>query len=223
MSIDVSAGSWALLHAQLPIELYLSATIWRKWCFDLSVMEARAMVLKSLVRIKPKIIKPEHRYAAAAARGAFALDAAAAARRAFALDRAACPRCGTGSLQPTGDNELRRCDGCGSSVSLDELASRHGEWLNDTAEQRHDHFKRSFWLLAKIAGIALMFAAGASIYAGSSQMIFAAFVLAIPMFAAAFAMRYRAWQAATGRFYEAKAPLGDFMRDELRSLTGGRG
>ncbi|MFS2327867.1 hypothetical protein U2P60_21205 [Brucella sp. H1_1004] len=169
------------------------------------------MVLKSPVRIKPEIIKPEHRYAAAAARGA------------FALDRAACPRCGSGALMPTGDNELRRCDGCGSSVSLDELASRHGEWLHDTAEQRHDHFKRSSRLLVQIAALALTLAAGASIYAGSSQMIFAAFLLAIPMFAGAFAMRYRAWQAATGRFYEAQAPLGDFMRDELRSLTGGRG
>ena len=54
-------------------------------------------------------------------------------------------------------------------------------------------------------------------------MLFAAASL-IPVFGAGiFAMRYRAWQAATGRVYETKAPFGDFMRDELRSLTGGRG
>ena len=54
-------------------------------------------------------------------------------------------------------------------------------------------------------------------------LLFAAASL-IPVFGAGiFAMRYRAWQAATGRVYETKAPFGDFMRDELRSLTGGRG
>mgnify|MGYP001547340924 CR=1 FL=1 len=161
--------------------------------------------------LKPKIIKSEHRYAAAAARGA------------FALDRAACPHCGSGSLHPTADRELRRCDGCGSSVSLDELASHHGEWLSETAAQRQDHFRRSARILMQFAALGLALSAGASLYAGSSQMVFAASLLALPVFAGAFAMRYRAWQAATGRFYEAQAPFGDFMRDELRGLTGGRG
>lgn len=161
--------------------------------------------------IKPKIIKTEHRYAAAAASGA------------FALDRAACPHCGSGSLQPTGDRELRRCDGCRSSVSLDELASHHGKWLNETAAQRQDHFRRSARILMQFAALGLALSAGTSLYAGSSQMVVAASLLALPVFAGAFAMRYRAWQAATGRFYEAQAPFGDFMRDELRGLTGGRG
>lgn len=178
------------------------------------------MVLKSLVRIKPKIIKPEHRYAAAAARGTFALDAAGAARRAFALDRAACPRCGTGSLQPTGDRELRRCDGCGSSVSLDELAIRNGYWMGDTAAQRQERFRRRARLLAQIAVFSLVLAAGASISAGSPRMLVAAIFLVTPIFAGVFAMRYRAWQAETGRVYEAKAPFGDFIRDLVRSWTG---
>ncbi|RRY16186.1 hypothetical protein EGJ57_22165 [Brucella anthropi] len=173
-------------------------------------MEARAMVLKSPVRIKPEIIKREHRYAAAAARGA------------LALDRAACPRCGTGSLQPTGDRELRRCDGCGSSVSLDELACRNGEWLRDTAEQRHDHFRRSARILMQFAVVWLMLTGSWSAYAGSLEMLIVAGVITFLILVGFFAMRYRAWQAATGRFYEAQAPFGDFMRDELRSLTGGR-
>ena len=169
------------------------------------------MAIEPPVRIIPGVVKNEHRYAAAAARGA------------FALDRAACPYCGSGSLQPTADRELRRCDGCGSSVSLDELARHHGEWLNETAAQRQDHFRRSARILIQFAALGLALSAGASLYAGSSQMVFAASLLALPVFAGAFAMRYRAWQAATGRFYEAQAPFGDFMRDELRSLTGGRG
>ncbi|MCL6655667.1 hypothetical protein A6R70_25815 [Agrobacterium rubi] len=160
--------------------------------------------------MKPEFIKREHRYAATAARGA------------FAHDRAACPRCGSGSLLPTGERELRRCDGCGSSVSLDELAGHHEEWLSDNAHQRQDHFRRSARLLIQFAAFGLALSAGASFYMGSSQMMVAAALLAVPVFAGAFAMRYRAWQAATGRFYEAQAPFGDFMRDELRGLTGGR-
>ena len=169
------------------------------------------MAIEPPVRIIPGVVKNEHRYAAAAARGA------------FALDRAACPYCGSGSLQPTADRELRRCDGCGSSVSLDELARHHGEWLNETAAQRQDHFRRSARILMQFAALGLALSAGASFFAGSTQMVVAASLLALPVFAGAFAMRYRAWQAATGRFYEAQAPFGDFMRDELRSLTGGRG
>lgn len=169
------------------------------------------MALKSPIRLKPEIIKREHRYAATAARGA------------FAHDRAVCPRCGSGSLLPTAEREFRRCDGCGSSVSLDELASHHGEWLNETAVQRQDHFRRSARILMQFATLGLALSAGASFFAGSTQMVVAASLLALPVFAGAFAMRYRAWQATTGRFYEAQAPFGDFIRDELRGLTGGRG
>ncbi len=108
-------------------------------------------------------------------------------------------------------------------MSLDELASHHGEWLNETAAQRQDHFRRSARILMQFAALGLALSAGASLYAGSPQMLVAASLLALPVFAGAFAMRYRAWQATTGRFYEAQAPFGDFMRDELRGLTGGRG
>ncbi len=169
------------------------------------------MAIEPPVRIIPGVVKNEHRYAAAAARGA------------FALDRAACPYCGSGSLQPTADRELRRCDGCGSSVSLDELARHHGEWLNETAAQRQDHFRRSARILMQFAVVWLLLTASWSAYAGSAEMLIVAIVITGLTFVGWFAMRYRAWQAATGRVFEAQAPFGDFMRDELRGLTGGRG
>ena len=169
------------------------------------------MALKSPVRMKPEIIKREHRYAAAAGRVA------------FAHDRAACPRCGSGWLQPTADRELRRCDGCGSSVSLDELASHHGKWLNDTAHQRQDHFRRSARIFVQFALVWLLVTVSWSAYARSADMLIVAGVITFLAFVGFVAMRYRAWQASTGRVFEAQAPFADFMRDELRGLTGGRG
>jgi len=169
------------------------------------------MALKSPVRMKLEIIKREHRYAAAAARGA------------LTHDRAACPHCGSGSLLLTADRELRRCDGCGSSVSLDELASHHGEWLSETAAQRQEHFRRSARIFVLFALVSLLVTVPWGVYAGSSGMMGIAAFITYLTAVGWFTMRYRAWQAATGRFYEAQAPFGDFMRDELRGLTGGRG
>lgn len=169
------------------------------------------MGLKAPVRVIPRVLKNEHRYVGEAARGA------------LRPDRAACPHCGSGSLQPTGDRELRRCDGCGSSVSLNELASHHGEWLNETAARRQDHFKRSARLLMQFAVVWLLLTVSWSAYAGSVEMLIVGSVITGLTFVGFFAMRYRAWQAATGRVFEAQAPFGDFMRDELRGLTGGRG
>jgi hypothetical protein len=40
----------------------------------------------------------------------------------------------------------------------------------------------------------------------------------MPLFMGCFAMRYRAWQVAENRFYEEKAPLGDFIQAELASI-----
>lgn len=145
-----------------------------------------------------------------------------AVRGTLAIDRAACPRCGTGLLQPTGDRALRRCDGCGSSVSLDELAGHHGEWLSNTAHQRQEHFRRSARIFVQFALVWLLVTVPWSVYAGSLEMMGVALVIFALTGVGWFAMRYRAWQAATGRYYEAQAPFGDFMRDELRGLTGGR-
>ncbi|TCM46322.1 hypothetical protein C8J36_11925 [Rhizobium sp. PP-F2F-G48] len=169
------------------------------------------MGLKAPVRVIPRVLKNEHRYISAAARGA------------LRADRAGCPVCETGSLRPTGDTEARCCDQCGTVVTLDDLAIFNGERLEDSATQRHDYFRRHARLLGQVAALSLVLAAGASLYAASAQMLVAALLLSVPILAGVFAMRYRAWQAATGRVYEAKAPFGDFMRDELRGLIGGRG
>lgn len=169
------------------------------------------MIPRPPTRVKPRVIKGPHRYVAAVA------------REALRPDRAACPSCEAGSLQPTNDDEVRCCDHCGTIVTLDDLAILNGAWLDNTAPQRRDYFQRHARLLVQVACLFLALAAALSSYAGSPDMLFAAASL-IPVFLAGiFAMRYRAWQAATGRVYETKAPFGDFMRDELRSLTGGRG
>ncbi|WP_320203900.1 hypothetical protein [Agrobacterium rosae] len=108
-------------------------------------------------------------------------------------------------------------------MSLDELASHHGEWLNETAAQRQEHFRRSARLYLQFAVVWLLMTASWSAYVGSVKMLAVAIVITGLLFVGFFAMRYRAWQAATGRVFEAQAPFGDFMRDELRGLTGGRG
>ena len=108
-------------------------------------------------------------------------------------------------------------------MSLDELARHHGEWLNETTAQRQDHFRRSARILMQFAVVWLLLTASWSAYAGSAEMLIVAIVITGLTFVGWFAMRYRAWQAATGRVFEAQAPFGDFMRDELRGLTGGRG
>ncbi|WP_080803941.1 hypothetical protein [Agrobacterium tumefaciens] len=108
-------------------------------------------------------------------------------------------------------------------MSLDELASHHGQWLSETAAQRQDHFRRSARILIVFAVVWLLLTGSWSAYLGSVEMLIVAGVITGLTFVGFFAMRYRAWQAATGRVFEARAPFGDFMRDELRGLTGGRG
>lgn len=169
------------------------------------------MAMKAPFRVIPRVFKNEHRYLAEAA------------HKAFRKDRAACPKCGNGMLRPTEAKELRQCDGCGSVVSLDELAVRHGRRLSVTAAARQDYFLRSATTMFLIACAVLSGAVLYSGWTGSPLLMLAAFLLSVPLFMGCFAMRYRAWQAATGRVYEAEAPFGDYMRDELRSLTGGRG
>ncbi|MCJ8510308.1 hypothetical protein MUU53_20690 [Rhizobium lemnae] len=156
------------------------------------------MALKSPVRMKPEIIKREHRYAAEALRGA------------LAHDRAACPRCGSGSLMLTADKEVRRCDGCGSSVSLDELARHHGAWLSATARQRQDHFRRSARIFVQFALVWLLVTIPWSAYARSGDMLIVAGIITFLAFVGFVAMRYRAWQAATGRHDTKVVNLSDF-------------
>ncbi|UXT85522.1 hypothetical protein [Agrobacterium tumefaciens] len=95
--------------------------------------------------------------------------------------------------------------------------------MNETAPQRQDHFRRSARILMQFAVIWLLVTVSWSAYVGSVEMLIVAIVITGLTFVGFFAMRYRAWQAATGRVFEAQAPFGDFMRDELRGLIGGRG
>ena len=108
------------------------------------------MAVKPPVRIIPGVVKNEHRYVATAARAA------------FRVDRAACPTCTDGLLQPTNDDETRRCDHCGTVVTLDDLAILNGAWLDDTAPQRRDYFQRHARLLVQAAGLFLALAAALS-------------------------------------------------------------
>lgn len=168
------------------------------------------MAMKAPFRVIPRVIKNEHRYLAEAA------------HKALRKDRAACPKCGNGMLRPTEAKELRRCDGCGSVVSLDDLAIHHGYRLDATAAQRQDYFLRSATTMFLIACAVLSGAVLYSGWTGSPLLMFAAFLLSIPLFMGCFAMRYRAWQAATGRAYEVEAPFGDFIRDLVWSWLGER-
>ena len=169
------------------------------------------MIPKPPVRVKPRVIKDEHRYVAAAARGA------------LRAERAPCPTCEAGSLQPTDDDEARCCDHCGTVVTLDDLAILNGAWLDDTAAQRRDYCERHARLLVQIDFIGFALTAAWGTFTGSWSPLIAVGIFSIPILTHALSFRYRAWQATTGRVYEQKAPFGDFMRDELRSLTGGRG
>lgn len=161
------------------------------------------------IRIIPRPY-PEHRYMAEAFRAA------------LQPDRADCPKCKAGLLRPTGDAEARTCDRCGAVVTLDDLAIMNGPWLEKTAAQRIDYFRRHARLMRRIIIGWLLMAAAASIVTGSPQILLGAVLLAVPIGASALSMRYRAWQLAENRLYEARAPLGDFMRAELNGLVSGR-
>lgn len=169
------------------------------------------MIPRPPTRVKPCVIKGPHRYVAAVA------------REALRPDRAACPSCEAGSLQPTNDDEVRRCDHCGAVVTLDDLAILNGAWLNETAPQRKDYFERQARVLAGIGLTCLAIAATSTLFTGWWPPLLAVGIFLIPLLSHFLFFRYRAWQAATGRVYEAKAPFGDYIRDELRGLIGGRG
>ena len=77
--------------------------------------------------------------------------------------------------------------------------------------------------LVQIDFIGFALTAAWGTFTGSWSPLIAVGIFSIPILTHALSFRYRAWQATTGRVYEQKAPFGDFMRDELRSLTGGRG
>jgi len=168
-------------------------------------------------RVVPKPFKGEHR------------QALNLALEAFKTDRPACPDCRQngryGVLMPVADDPMsRKCNDpeCGMVITLNALAMANAPALHYAPAKRRDYFLRQATFLFVIG---CAFLAAATLYAGYSRSVFmfaAALIVAVPVFSAVFVLRYRAWQADKGRFYEAQAPFGDFVRDELNSLFPSR-
>lgn len=164
-------------------------------------------------RVIPRPIKESHR-------AALKMTVAA-----FSADRAECPDCKregrSGVLLPvSGRPNARRCSDpdCGLEITLRELADINGPVVHYAPEARRAYFLRSATILFVIACAVLSAAVLYSGWVGSGLMMFAAFLLSMPLFMGSFAMRYRAWQVAENRFYEEKAPLGEFIQAELANI-----
>lgn len=143
----------------------------------------------------------------------------------FSADRPQCPDCRAegrdGVLLPVPNRpNIRKCSDpdCALTITLRELADINGEQVHYVPEARKAYFERWATILF-VVGCAVL--SGAVLYSGwrgSGSMMFAAFLLSMPVFMGAFAMRYRAWQVSENRFYEEKAPLGEFVQAELANL-----
>lgn len=164
-------------------------------------------------RVIPRPIKDFHR-------NALKMTVAA-----FSADRPDCPDCKrdgrNGVLLPVpGRPNARRCSDpdCGLEITLRELADINGPVVHYAPEARRAYFLRSATILFVIACAVLSAAVLYSGWVGSGLMMFAAFLLSMPLFMGCFAMRYRAWQVAENRFYEEKAPLGEFIQAELDNI-----
>ncbi|NSX94426.1 hypothetical protein [Agrobacterium tumefaciens] len=145
--------------------------------------------------------------------------------QAFSTDRPDCPDCKRegreGVLLPVpGRPNARRCSDpdCGTEITLRELAEANAPAIHYAPEARRAYFLRSATIMFVIACGVLSAAVLYSGWMGSWIMMLAAFLLSMPLFMACFAMRYRAWQVAENRFYEEKAPLGEFVQAELAGI-----
>lgn len=144
---------------------------------------------------------------------------------AFSADRPVCPDCKregrSGVLLPVaGRANARRCSDpeCGMEITLRELADINGPAIHYAPEARRAYFLRSANIMFVVACAVLSGAVLYSGWKGSGLMMFAAFLLSMPLFMSCFAMRYRAWQVAENRFYEEKAPLKDFIQSEIAAI-----
>lgn len=140
-------------------------------------------------------------------------------RSATSPDRPSCPVCRRGVLLPIAGNPMtRRCSDpeCETTLALADLARANAAKLHFNAESRVQLYRRQAVIMFMIASGLVSAAALFSAYRGSVGMFVATLILAVPLFMTVFAARYRAWQAEKGRYYEVRAPFGDFIRDELQ-------
>nr|WP_176024267.1 hypothetical protein [Brucella pseudintermedia] len=139
-------------------------------------------------------------------------------RESITPDRPTCPECRRGVLLAIAGNPQLRCcsdDDCGATITLAELDQMNATKLHFHAASRAQHFRRQAMIMFVIAAGLMSAATLYSAYSGSVAMFAGALILSVPLFMTVFAARYRAWQADTGRYYEVRAPFGDFIRAEL--------
>jgi len=137
---------------------------------------------------------------------------------------ATCPHCRRGKLMPVpGAMDLRKCDdpGCGAEYALAEMgrtfALEHADVHQLAASARREAM--TLFVAAEIIGVV---AAVWAVYASSWMTLIGALLLCTVICATAMVSRYRAWQLEQGRMFEARAPLGTFLRAEFDTLLRGR-
>lgn len=163
------------------------------------------------LRLIPRVIKDEHRYVAQLT------------REAWRQDQPLCTRCATGHLHRDGRGShagLLRCDNCGAIVSLNDLARVNTPWLHEVASERYQNFRKTADILILVTALLVSAGALGSAFVGSVSMFVAVMIFSVPMSAGVCAMRYRAWQAWAGRYYEQRAPFGDWLRAEIAGQVG---
>jgi ribosomal protein S27AE len=129
-----------------------------------------------------------------------------------------CPACGRGTLiaSPV-DAGARICDACGEAFPLEVL--RQTVVVDDeTAAEVANANRREALVAFVTADVVAIGSAAWSIAAGGLPTLLGGAALALLLAAFAATARYRAWQVESRRLFEARPPLGDWLRAEL----GGR-
>ncbi|MGN7126794.1 hypothetical protein [Methylorubrum thiocyanatum] len=134
--------------------------------------------------------------------------------------QAECPRCVKGRLAADpGMPELRTCDApdCGASFTIAELARSYAAAPVDVGAIVA-HERRQALLMFVAAQILVVAASAWAVWTRSWETLGGAVLLAVVICATAMVARYRAWQVETGRLFETRAPLFDFLRAEAAGL-----
>lgn len=130
--------------------------------------------------------------------------------------RAPCPACDKGTLVPsTTDLGARICEACGASFPLEVL--RQTIVADDETVARVAAASRREALIAFLAadGVAIGSAIWA-VVAGGLPTLVGGTMLALLLLAFAATAHYRAWQVEHRRLFEARPPIGAWLRAETR-------